>query len=129
MYRYYYYRHRYEDAVTVAERTLLVAGNRLGIHHSWQHLTEADLARAVGHSMGLTRFYLLALKATAYLRFRLGEIAIAAEGLDKLSRLDPKDQFGAAFLQQMARDHLPAQAAASDSPSATQPPEHQALSG
>ena len=96
-YRYYYYQHRYEEALDVAEHA-----KSLGLKVDWQELDERYLGQGVFVSMGLIRFYMLALKGSAYLLMRLGRIDDALKRLRKIIELDPADQFGAAFLYQMA---------------------------
>jgi tetratricopeptide (TPR) repeat protein len=103
LYRYFYYQHRYEDALIVADRSLRAAADKLNIQPDWQNLKPAHLGSGVFVSMGLTRFYLLGLKARAYLQLRLNDLDGAIECLSKLKELDPKDQFGSAFLMKAAR--------------------------
>ena len=103
LYRFFYYQHRYEDALIVADRSLKVAGEKLNLRTSWENLTPAHLGSGVFVSMGLTRFYLLGLKARSYLKLRLNDLDGAIECLDKLEELDPNDQFGYRFLTKIAR--------------------------
>ena len=102
LYRYYYYQHRYHDALLVSERALKIAGRSLGFRVDWQDLRLSEVGNGVMVSMGLIRFYLLALKASGYLLMRVGEFAQAAGRLDKLAELDTNDQFGSGFLREMA---------------------------
>lgn len=116
LYRYYYYQHRPAQAREIAWRAMAVVGERLRFPASWRQLTVEDLGAGALRSMGLVRFYLLALKAAAYLSLRLGERALAAEMLRKLVALDPKDRLGGRALLDFAepaprpRDGLRAQA-------------------
>lgn len=103
LYRYFYYQHRYEDALIIADRSLQVAASKLDITVEWQELRPEHLGSGVFVSMGLTRFYLLALKARAYLLLRLNNLDEAIECLDKLGELDPNDQFGSSFLLKVAK--------------------------
>lgn len=103
LYRYYYYQHRYSDALVVADRSLQAAADKLGIDVDWRELQPAHLGSGVFVSMGLTRFYLLGLKAKAYLLLRVKDLDSAIECLEKLKELDPNDQFGSAFLMRVAR--------------------------
>jgi tetratricopeptide (TPR) repeat protein len=102
LYRFYYYRHRYHDALVVSERALKAAGRMLDFRVDWPDLRLAEVGRGVMVSMGLTRFYLLALKASGYLQLRVGAFEEAAQRLDKLAELDPNDQFSSGFLREMA---------------------------
>lgn len=106
LYRYYYYQHRYEDAVLVSDRALKVAGRMLGFRMEWSQLPLSELGGGVMVSMGLIRFYLLALKASGYLMLRIGDFEEASRRLNKLAELDSTDQFGSAFLREMAQKGL-----------------------
>lgn len=103
LYRFFYYQHRYEDALVIADRSLKVAGEKLGLPVQWQNLMPENLGGGVFVSMGLTRFYVLALKARAYLQLRLQALDEAIDCLEKIKQLDPKDQFGSAFLLKIAK--------------------------
>ena len=94
LYRYYFYQHRFEDALLVGECTLAVVGGRLAFPESWMYLNEANLGEGVMRSMGLVRFYLMALKATGYINLRLGYFEIGQAMLEKLVELDSSDRIG-----------------------------------
>ena len=94
LYRYYFYQHRYEDALLVGECTLAVVGRRLEFPESWMYLNEANLGAGVMRSMGLVRFYLMVLKATGYINLRLGYFEIGQAMLEKLVELDSNDRIG-----------------------------------
>ena len=98
LYRYYFYQHRLEDALQVAERAMLISGRHLGLPADWNQLNESWLASAAAISFGLLRFYLLALKAASIVLLRLGHIPASRERLIKLAALDSRDQLGAAKL-------------------------------
>lgn len=102
LYRYFYYRHRYQDALLVAERALTVAGERLDLRVNWSQLSMAELSHGIMVSMGFTRFYLLVLKSAGYLKLRIGDVEGAIQRLEKVVELDPRDQFGAGFLLELA---------------------------
>lgn len=101
LYRSYYYQHRLEDALLVAGRTLEIAARRLDFPADWRELNTAELAHAVLKSMGLVRFYMLALKAEGYLYLRLGSLEEGKARLRKVAELDGSDHFGAAALLEM----------------------------
>jgi hypothetical protein len=94
MYRYYFYQHRLEDALLVAESTLAVVGRRLEFPDTWRHLREANVGEGVMRSMGLVRFYLMILKAAGYIHLRLGELSEGKAMLEKLVELDSHDRIG-----------------------------------
>ncbi len=98
LYRYYFYQHRLDDALVVAERSMQLSGRHLGLPPDWQLLDETRLGPAAANSFGLLRFYLLALKAASVVLLRLGRIAESRLRLIKLAALDRRDQLGAAKL-------------------------------
>jgi tetratricopeptide (TPR) repeat protein len=101
-YRFYYYQHRYVDALRIAEQAIRASAHSMGLKVGWEALSEQHLGQGVFVSMGLIRFYMLALKGSAYLLMRLGRIDEALMRLNKIVELDPGDQFGAKFLHEMA---------------------------
>jgi hypothetical protein len=98
IYRYYFYQHRLEDALVVAERAMQLSGRHLGLPIDWRLLDETRLGSAAANSFGLLRFYLLALKAASVELLRLGQISESRARLIKLASLDSRDQLGAAKL-------------------------------
>jgi tetratricopeptide (TPR) repeat protein len=94
LYRYYFYQHRLDDALTVADRTLALVGRRLGFPEQWTRLHPEFLGQAVLRSMGLLRFYLSVLKATGYINLRLGRMEQGRAQIEKLIELDSHDRFG-----------------------------------
>ena len=106
LYRFYYYQHRYQDALNIAAKALELSAAMMGLQVGWEELTENHLGKGVFVSMGLIRFYMLGLKASAYLLLRVGDITQAHARLKKIIELDPADQFGAGFLLKMAEKEL-----------------------
>lgn len=102
LYRFYYYQHRYEEALEVAERAMRVVALRLGIREHWQDLDQDDLAQGALSSMTLLRFYLYALKGAAYLELRLGRAASARQRLQVIAAVDHADRIGVAPLIELA---------------------------
>ena len=98
IYRYYFYQHRLEDALVVAERAMQLSGRHLGLPTDWRLLDETRLGSPAANSFGLLRFYLLALKAASVVLLRLGQITESRARLIKLSSLDSRDQLGAGKL-------------------------------
>jgi hypothetical protein len=98
LYRYYFYQHRLDDALVVAERAMQLSGRHLGLPADWNLLDETRLGCAAANSFGLLRFYLLALKAASVILLRLGQIPASRARLAKLAGLDSRDQLGAAKL-------------------------------
>ena len=104
LYRFYYYQHRLTDAILVAERAIDEACYLMGINKQWKDIVETDLGAAVLQSMGLVRFFLMALKGAGYLSLRLGRFEDGANMLGKVVSLDPKDYLHARSLYDMARE-------------------------
>jgi len=104
LYRYYFYQHRLEDTLVVADRALAASARRLAIDPDWRQLTPAVVATAGAQNMAMLRFYLLALKGTTVVLLRLGRIIEARERLEKLLSLDDKDHLGAAALLAVVRE-------------------------
>jgi hypothetical protein len=101
LYRYYFYQHRLEDALVVADRAMAAGGRRLGFPGEWRQLHPEYLGQAVLKSMGLLRFYLSVLKASAYINARLGHAVTGREQLMKLIEIDHHDRLGGRALLQV----------------------------
>jgi len=110
LYRYYFYQHRLADALVVADRTLSLTSRRLGFPEAWTQLHPDFLGQAVLKSMGLLRFYLSVLKATAYINLRLRRTDQGRALLDKLIELDSHDRLGGRALLEVI-DRAAAEAA------------------
>lgn len=106
LYRYFYYQHRLEEALLVAERVLGVFAQRLDLPENWREINEMRIGSGVMISMVLIRFYLLTLKAAGYLEFRLGRYDSAIERLEKVAEIDSRDRLGARSLLSIARGVL-----------------------
>ncbi len=100
LYRYYYYQHRYETALTAAHRAMSVAAKRLGFTSTWESLDMEELGYGVLQSMMLVRFYLLSLKGAGYLNVRIGNMEEGTAMLEKVMALDSEDRLGVAPLLQ-----------------------------
>lgn len=94
LYRFFYYRHRYPEAVMMADRAILLSSRQLGLNEDWRQLTQTDLERAAQRSMSSTRFLLLALKGAAWLLLRQARPHAAIERLAPVRAFDDKDQLG-----------------------------------
>ena len=102
VYRFYYYQHRLEDALNIANVALSVTAQRLNIPLDWKLLNMAHVSQAGPVAMALVRFHLLSLKAKAYLQLRLGQMAEGRAILVKLLELDSHNRLGAKQLLDMA---------------------------
>ncbi|TVQ93890.1 MAG: hypothetical protein EA400_01805 [Chromatiaceae bacterium] len=103
LYRFYYYRQRYEDALLVADRAIVAAAEELGLGTDWRALGPAELGAAAVRSMTLTRFLLLAQKGAGFLLLRLGRPAAALERLEQAAACDDHDRLGLRDLLAWAR--------------------------
>lgn len=105
LYRYYYYQHRYHDAIYIAHRVMRVVGERIGFPEHWQDVTMADVINGTNHSFGLVRFYLFALKAAGYLNLRLGQFGEGKNMITKVVAMDTADRLGARLLLDILGAH------------------------
>lgn len=110
LYRYFFYRHRYAEALIVADRAISRAAAELDVGVDWRAMSKDDLGRAVLVSMSLTRFLLLALKGAGYIRLRLGDVSGALARFEKVAELDASDRLGMAGLVALARAQAAEQA-------------------
>lgn len=101
LYRYHFYQHRLRDALTVVERAIEIAADRLGLPRDWRRMDEGSLAVAASRSFGLLRFHLLAMKALGVVLLRLQEPVRARACLARLAALDARDQLGVRSLLQV----------------------------
>ncbi|NEX18348.1 MAG: hypothetical protein C1943_17515 [Halochromatium sp.] len=106
LYRFFYYRHRYAEAVTMADRAILLSCRQLGLSEDWRQLGQTDLEQAAERSMSSTRFLLLALKGAAWLLLRQDQPQAAIERLVPVRAFDTKDQLGTADLLSWAEKAL-----------------------
>jgi hypothetical protein len=104
LYRYYFYQHRLEDALVVAERAMQLVRPPPRPAADWNLLDENRLGSAATNSFGLLRFYLLALKAASVVLLRLGQISASRARLTKLAGLDSRDQLGAGKLLEVVNE-------------------------
>ncbi len=94
LYRYYFYQHRLEDALIVADRAMTIVARRLDLPANWQNLHPEHIGHAVLRSMGLLRFYLMVLKAAGYIHMRMGNAVMGQTMLQKLVEVDSHDRLG-----------------------------------
>jgi tetratricopeptide (TPR) repeat protein len=96
-YRFYFYKGRLREALSIAERCLVKAARENNFSIEWRLVTKDD-AIFDSYDAVLPRFYLFTLKGYAYLKMRLGEIEESREAVMKLQELDPSDKIGAKVL-------------------------------
>lgn len=105
LYRFYYYQHRYADALGIAHVAMQTVAPKIDFAMDWRDLDMNMLGCGVLKSMGLVRFYLLALKGAGYLNLRLGEFESGLSMLRKVKTLDEADRLGAKLLLDILADH------------------------
>jgi hypothetical protein len=106
LYRFYFYSHRLEEALTVAEQAVIAAAERLDMPTDWRKLSPSDLDRSSNIAVvGLVRYYLLAIKGSAVLYLRLYRLDEAIDRLSKLVMLDTADRLGVHDLFKRALIH------------------------
>ena len=105
LYRYYYYQIRLDDALKVAEYTIAAAAKSLHLQQDWRIVKPLEVAAGAHKSVGLVRFYLLALKAMGIVQMRLGDIELGQEVLRKVISLDPKDRLKTVDLLAIAESY------------------------
>jgi len=97
LYRFYFYKGRLADALTVAKLCLEKAARENELAADWQDVAAGDAAFGHYENM-LPRFYLFTLKGYAYLQMRLGDLDEGRAAVMKLLELDPSDKVGARVL-------------------------------
>jgi tetratricopeptide (TPR) repeat protein len=105
MYRFYYYQHRYADANNIAHAAMSAVATKIDFPADWCELDMNKLGGGVLKSMGLVRFYLLALKGAGYLNLRLGNFEMGLRMLRKVRELDEADRLGAKLLLDVLAGH------------------------
>lgn len=102
LYRYYFYQHRYEEALDIGQRALERAAREVGLSPAWETWSMDDVMRAGKHSMTWTRFALFALKGAGYLQMRLDNIDEAIRRLSKILEIDSDDRLHVSTLIDIA---------------------------
>jgi len=100
-YRFYFYKGRLADALTVAERCLTLSARDIGLPADWRQTTAAQAAFGRYDSVA-ARFFLFTLKGYAYLQMRVGNLQEGQAAAAKLMELDPSDKIGARVLLDVA---------------------------
>ncbi|WP_317929948.1 hypothetical protein [Halioxenophilus sp. WMMB6] len=98
LYRFYYYQHRYVDALHCADKAMAISSAKLEMDIPWQKLDMQTLAYGLMNSMTLVRFYLMTLKGAGYLNLRLDNVDLGVQMLEKVLELDKEDRLGTGYL-------------------------------
>lgn len=95
-YRFYFYNHRWAEALPQAANIVVHMARRLNIATDWHLVKPQDAAFSVAEEA--PSLYLQALLAWGYGNVRLGRIDEGCRALEKVAELDPRDRFGAGEL-------------------------------
>ncbi len=97
LYRFYFYKGRLREALTIARECLVKAAQDNGLNTDWRRVQRGD-ADFENYAALIPRFFLFTLKGYGYLHMRLGDLAEGRAALAKLLELDPADRLGARVL-------------------------------
>lgn len=97
--KYHFYRGELELAAAIGAATLERSAGQGGFSADWRLLDAPLAGRDTSESPA--RYYLFALKATAFISLRSDERERAAAKLDKLKVLDPDDLVGASVIREL----------------------------
>jgi len=102
LYRYYYYKHRLPEALTIAEITIEASARKLGFIKCWREAT-LDGLKADESNMAMVRYYLLALKGAGFICPRLGRHSEGILRLQKVLEMDAQDRLGAGAILEVIK--------------------------
>jgi len=105
LYRFYFYQHRYLDALSIADRVMKVVGSRIGFPENWQDINTVNVNNGVLESFCLVRLYFFALKAAGYINLRLNRFEEGKQMLKKVVEMDSADRMGAKLLLEVLGHH------------------------
>jgi tetratricopeptide (TPR) repeat protein len=97
LYRFYFYKGRLEEALSIAEACLTRAAIDNSLPLDWRAVCAQDAAFGDFDAVA-PRFFMFSLKGYAYLSMRLGDCDEGAAAVEKLLELDPADKVGARVL-------------------------------
>jgi tetratricopeptide (TPR) repeat protein len=104
-YKFYFYRHRLDEALPHARSCVAFALEALGLGEDWQCVRPGDAA-FVGSAVTLAplpKLLMQTLIATGYVLARLGRIEESEAHLSKVVELDPGDRLGAGRMLAVVR--------------------------
>ena len=106
-YRFYFYNHRYADALPHAQFIVEHAARRLNIPVDWRAVGPGDSDFTLLESA--PSLYLQALLAWGYCQVRLGNLQLGREAIAKVAEIDPSDRFGAKPILNLIDNETPAE--------------------
>ena len=104
-YKFYFYRHRLDEALPHALSCVAFAAKALGLAADWRKIGSQDAA-FVGTAVTLAplpKLLMQTLMSSGYVMARLGRIDEAEEALTKVMELDPTDRLGAGRMLAVVR--------------------------
>ncbi|MGZ8195599.1 MAG: hypothetical protein ACXWTH_08235 [Methylosarcina sp.] len=101
--RFYYYRHRLEEALLIAEKALALIRRGLDFPEDWRRLEIRHISEAPKDFMVRIRLYLFTLKSIGFLHMRIKNLAHSRGIFEKLVELDEQDRIGARSLLDMVK--------------------------
>lgn len=101
LYKFYFYKHRLEDAERVARMALDMAAGLGGFNADWKQLGPDSAPWSDTRSPA--HFYAFSLKALAFIRLRRGDHDECQALLEKLDAIDPRDSVGWSVIRGFAQ--------------------------
>jgi tetratricopeptide (TPR) repeat protein len=110
--RFYYYRHRLEEALLISEKALALIRQDLDFPEDWRRLELRHISEAPKELLVRIRLYLFTLKSIGFLHMRIRNLSLSRSIFEKLVELDEQDRIGAMGLldQVKRRQEAPAEA-------------------
>jgi tetratricopeptide (TPR) repeat protein len=99
--RFYYYQHRLDEALLIAEKALALIRRELDFPEDWRQLETKHIGGAPNDSLTRIRLYLFTLKSIGFLHLRMHNLALSRGIFERLVMLDDKDRIGAKALLEL----------------------------
>lgn len=104
--RFYYYRHRLQEALLISEKALGLIRRGLSLPEDWQQLAASHIDDAPKENLTRIRLYLFTLKSIGFLNMRLENLEFSRGIFQKLVSLDEKDRIGARGLLEIVEQRI-----------------------
>lgn len=104
--RFYYYRHRLQDALLISEKALALIQPSLEFPKDWRLLERVHISEAPKDSWPRIRLYLFTLKSIGFLNMRLQNLELSRGIFEKLVSLDDQDRIGAMSLLELVERRM-----------------------
>ncbi len=106
LHRFYYYQHRLQEALLIAEKALHLLRMGIDFPADWQLLQTAHITEAPKDLLTHIRLYLFTLKSIGFLQMRLENLAVSKAIFSKLVALDAKNRIGAEGLLELVEQRM-----------------------